>query len=468
MDSLYKRTMDGITASDSLKQKLIQVSQGEKTTGSSFQVKKTAAISLRKWIAAAAVAAIICGIGIWGIPRIITPSTAKATDLMEGVLPNSIAGKSADDAFSVSVADFSMELFKKSIADKENSLISPLSVMLALAMTANGADGETLAQMEQILGGGIPLDVLNEYLYSYIDGLPSAEKQKLSIANSIWFRDDKDSLCVQAEFLQRNADYYSAAAYSSAFDSQTVRDINNWVKANTDKLIDKILGEINERDMLFLINAVIFDAEWQSVYNKEDVRRGDFTDINGAVRNVNFMHSVEYQYIDDGMATGFIKPYKNGGYSFVALLPNEDVTIQEYVEALTGAGFLDTLNNRQGDALVYASMPKFKYEYSIKMSDTLMALGIIDAFDEDIADFGRMGTTTVGNGNLYISEVLHKTYISVDELGTKAGAVTMVAVTGGGAGPIDPKIVNLDRPFVYAIIDNATNLTIFIGTLMTV
>ena len=181
------------------------------------------------------------------------------------------------------------------------------------------------------------------------------------------------------------------------------------------------------------------------------------------------MHSAEYGYLDDGMATGFVKPYANGGYSFVALLPNEDVPIQEYLESLTGAGFLDMLSGRQQDTLVFASMPKFKYEYSIKMVDALMTLGIVDAFDEDIADFSRMAKTTVGNGNLYINKVLHKTFISVDELGTKAGAVTMVAMsTGGSSGPVESKTVILDRPFVYAIIDNATNLPIFIGTVMSV
>ena len=119
--------------------------------------------------------------------------------------------------------------------------------------------------------------------------------------------------------------------------------------------------------------------------------------------------------------------------------------------------------------LVFASMPRFKYAYSISMVDALKALGIVDAFDEDNADFSEMGKTTLGNGNLFISEVLHKTYISVDELGTKAGAVTMVAVSPGGfGGAPDHMVVNLDRPFVYAIIDNATSLPIFIGALMTV
>ena len=390
--------------------------------------------------------------------------TLKAGDVMGEVSPGIVSGKEADAAFIGSMADFSIDLFKKSLADDKNALISPLSVMLALAMTANGADNETLTQMENLLGGEIPLSELNEYLYSYANGLPSGDKSKLSIANSIWFRDNADRLSVNEGFLQKNADYFSAALYKAAFDSQTLSDINNWVKANTDGMIDKILDEIEENHLMYLINAVVFDAEWLSVYYKEDVRAGDFTDISGRAQSAQFMYSTEGSFLEDGMATGFIKPYANGSYSFAALLPNEGVAIGEYIKTLTGEGFLNTINNAQ-PATVYTSMPKFSYEYSIKMNDALSELGIPDAFDEEKADFRKMAASI--DGNIYIGMVQHKTFIAVDELGTKAGAVTMVGMVGSGA-PIDIKQVYLDRPFVYAIIDNATNLPIFIGTLMTV
>ena len=387
-----------------------------------------------------------------------------ASDLMESISSRNVSGKPADDTFISSMADFSIELFKNSMTEGENSLVSPLSVMLALAMTANGANGETLFQMEALLGGGIALEELNEYLYSYVQMLPSLDKSKLSIANSIWFRDDGDTLTVSSDFLSKNADYYSAAAYSAAFDSQTVKDINNWVNENTDGMIDEIIEEISEFNMMFLINAVAFDAEWQSVYKANDVRKGNFTDENGVVRNVEFMHSSEYIYLDDGMATGIVKPYANGAYSFVALLPNEGISVSEYLETLTGEGFVDTLS-RQENTLVYTSIPKFEYEYGASLKEALQALGIHDAFDGEVADFSDVATTTLGDGQLFIGDVLHKTFISVDELGTRAGAVTVVSMDGAGSAP-SPKEVNLNRPFVYAIVDNATNLPIFIGTLM--
>ena len=386
-----------------------------------------------------------------------------AVDLMDGIMPGTVYDSPLDNTFITGMADFSIELFRKSVAEGENSMISPLSVMLALAMTANGADGETLAEFESVLGGGIPINVLSEYLHSYISGLPSSERAMLSIANSIWFRDN-DSLRVENGFLQTNADYFGAQIYRAAFDDTTVRDINNWVSENTDEMIDSILDRIEPDHMLFLINAIAFDADWLVPYNEHNIREGDFTEINGNVRSVDFMHSQESIFLDDGMATGFKKFYANREYSFVAMLPNEGVSIQEYIESLTGDGFMDMINSAQ-DALVLAAMPKFEFEYEISMVDVLGALGMPSAFDEIEADFSKMATSDIGN--IFISEVLHKTFISVNELGTRAGAATMV-IAAEDSAPALVKTVTLDRPFVFAIIDNATNLPIFIGALLTV
>jgi serpin B len=383
----------------------------------------------------------------------------EAADLMSGVKGASVAVKQSDKRFVGAMADFSVELFKKSVADSGNTLVSPLSVMLALAMTANGADGNTLAQMETLLGGGIPIAELGAYLRGYTDNLPSADKSKLGLANSIWFRDDDGRLQVNPDFLQTNADYYGASAYAAPFDAQTVKDINNWVSDNTDGMIEKIIDEIGGDTIMYLINAVVFDAEWQRVYDKVELRKGIFHDITGAERQVEFMRSEEFAYIEDGKATGFVKPYAGGAYSFAALLPDEGVSIEAYVQSLTGASLLDTLGNQEA-ATVFVSLPKFGYDYELEMSDALKDLGMTDAFDGGLADFGRMASSS--RGNIFIGSVIHKTFISVDELGTKAGAVSAI-VMADDAAPFYQKVVTLDRPFVYAILDNATNLPIFIG-----
>lgn len=379
----------------------------------------------------------------------------QAENLMEGFTAKTVSGKAADDAFINSTADFAIKLFQKTRDTEKNSLISPLSVMLALSMTANGAKGDTLAQMENLLGEDVPMETLNEYIYSYVKALPSEKTAKLNIANSIWFRDN--AFTAENSFLQKNADYYGAAAYKSAFDGETLRDINNWVKNNTDGMIDKIIDKFDTNAVMYLINTCLFDAEWESIYKKNEVRDGVFTALNGSKRTVSMMYSDEHRYLDDGRATGFIKPYKNG-YCFVALLPNDGVLLNDYVASMTGKSFVNTIKN----ALyvpVETAIPKFSYDYDIEMSGALKALGMTLPFDSEKADFSGLGLSD--NGNIFISRVLHKAYVSVDEKGTKAGAATVVEATDSAV--IDGIYrVTLDRPFIYAVTD-ADGLPIFIG-----
>nr|2PEE_A Chain A, Serine protease inhibitor [Caldanaerobacter subterraneus subsp. tengcongensis MB4]2PEE_B Chain B, Serine protease inhibitor [Caldanaerobacter subterraneus subsp. tengcongensis MB4] len=384
----------------------------------------------------------------------------QAANLMDRIKANPVSEKNIDEKFIYNTADFSIELFKNSIDDKENSLISPLSAMLALAMTANGADNETLAQMEKALGKDISIEDLNKYLYTYMKKLPNEEKSKLTIANSIWFKEN--DFMPSKDFLQIIADYYKADIFKAAFDSSTVSDINNWVKSKTNGMIDKILNKIDPEDVMYLINAVAFDAEWETVYEKASVHEDIFTDVYGNRQKVEFMNSEENLYIEEENAIGFVKPYAKNHYSFVAILPDENISVNEYIKTLTGQKFIDLIKNAK-ITLVRASLPKFKYEYTIKMNETLESLGMTDAFLPDKADFSKLGKSDIGN--LYISEVLHKTFISVDELGTKAGAVTSVDITAAGI-PVNFKTVKLNRPFIFAIIDNSTNLPIFIGTVL--
>ena len=390
----------------------------------------------------------------------------QAADLMEGVKSNTVTGKATDDLFAQSQMRLAVDLFQSSVLESkdENVLISPLSIQLALAMTANGADGDTKAEMEALLGGEISLADLNEYLYSYVNNLPSAEKYKLQIANSIWFRDDEGRLQVEKDFLQKNADYYGAQAYKATFDDQTLKDINSWVDDHTDGMIDSILDQIDEDAVMYLINALVFDAEWQHVYDKSDVYKGKFTNIGGAEKQVDMMHSEETVYLQDEYATGFMKPYSGSKYSFAALLPNEGVDIYEYIASLTGEDLMETLSTPQL-GMVMATLPKFSYEYGLTMNDVLKELGMPSAFSGSTADFSKMAHSS--RGNIYIGDVLHKTFISVDELGTKAGAVTKVEMNDESA-PMSEWVVNLNRPFVYMIIDNETNLPVFIGTVMDV
>jgi len=360
------------------------------------------------------------------------------------------------------ISGFGVKLLQQTLESAEadeNVLVSPLSVLLALYMTANGADGNTKAQMMDVLG-----DNLNEYFKAYQESLPQGEDYKLHIANGIWFRDE-EFLEVQEEFLRTNQEYFGAGLYKAPFDDVTCKEINNWVKENTDGMIDSILDEISPDAVLYLINAVSFDAKWQKAYNEYSVQEDrTFTKEDGTKQKATLMYSEESTYLEDEKATGFIKYYKGREYAFAVLLPKEGVTVAEYV-AWMKEEHLQELFAGAKKTVVNAALPKFETEYDILLNDVLISMGMPDAFCSS-ADFSNMATSE--RGDIFINRVLHKTFISVDELGTKAGAVTAVEMPDSCAPMEEVYNVYLDRPFVYMLIDCETNQPFFIGTMMDV
>ncbi len=387
---------------------------------------------------------------------------ADAEDLMEDVKPNAVTPLSADDlaAGGAALTDFAVRLLQTSEEDGKNTLVSPLSVLYALAMTANGAKGETLTQMEQTLGSDT--QTLNEYLYSYRNALSQGKKYKLHLANSIWFTKD-ERFTVDQQFLQTNGDYYGADIYRAAFDDKTCKEINGWVKKNTDGMIPEILDEIPQAAVMYLVNALAFEAEWDAIYKEDQIYTEQFTLADGTTRNVKMMSSTVPKYLEDENAAGFIKYYSGGEYAFAALLPNEDTTLAQYVADLDGAALHDLLRNAE-DISVLTRIPKFETAYSTDLAQVLAQMGMPLAFDPEQADFSGLGSSSAGN--LYISRVLHKTYLSVAEKGTKAGAATVVETKNSSATLLDgKKRVYLNRPFVYMLIDCNTMTPFFIGTM---
>lgn len=391
------------------------------------------------------------------------PSHGAAKALSEGGTPV-YDGPEIDLASDTRTAllDFSTTLLQGCQEDGKNMLLSPVSVLYALGMTANGASGDTLREMEAVFGTPVP--VLNGYLCAYRNILPQEENSKLSIANSIWFR-DMDGFTVSDAFLEANAGWYGAALYRAPFDEGTVRDINNWVSGNTDGMIDKILDRLEPETVMALINAVCFDAEWAVIYEDVDIHDGVFTREDGLQDSAELMYSQESLFLEGELCTGVRKPYRNG-CSFVALLPNEGVSVDELLQSLTGEELLRILDTPL-DIDVRTVLPKLKLDYSVSLKDVLAGMGMPSAFNPNTADFSGIGSMSDGSG-LVISDVLHKTHIEVDERGTKAGAVTAVMVDTATA-VMEPKPyreVVLDRPFLYLIIDDTAELPLFIGTCM--
>ena len=402
------------------------------------------------------------------LPTKPAPGTVKAGSLIEGIAPEAVEGREADEAFTASQYRFAADLLRRSYAaDGGNCLVSPLSVVLALAMTANGAANETLSQMLSVIGNGLGIDDLNAYLYQYVKNLPSSEKAKLAIANSIWLNDRED-FSVRDEFLKKDASWYGASVYKLPFGPSAVKEVNGWVAKNTDGMIEKIIEQLNKEDRMLLINAICFDAKWEDPYTEDAVHDASFTRTDGSEDQVRMMYSSEYDYYAGEGYTGFAKYYEGRGYKFVGILPDKKIGLDQFVAGLDEAKLSAILGN-VSHTKVIGGLPKFSYDYSASLAERLKDMGMVNAFVDDMtrpdfADFSLISDTNP----LYVSDVIHKTFIEVSEGGTRAAAVTAVVVAETTAVQAPPKTVVLDRPFLYMIVDTATDLPIFIGTVNSV
>jgi serpin B len=374
------------------------------------------------------------------------------TDLMAGVeaaeWPEDPEAVSPD--FVKAMNDFSWSLADTLDKKSGNMMISPASVFLALAMTLNGADGQTREDMLAALSAaGLTLEDVNKAARDWMIRLNKTDGvNKLSIVNSIWYR---EGFSADPAFLQRNADFYTAAARSLDFtDSSSVDAINGWVDKATNGTI---------KDILFLINAIYFKAQWKDKFAYEDTSDGTFESPDGSV-NVKYMKRIgSMDYLKMDGAQGVLLPYSDGRFAMVALLPDEGKTPREIISLLDASAIEEMLGGRQAKE-VNLSLPKFTAEFKAELQDTLTALGMGIAFDSGLADFSLMQTGR--EKNLYIGAVTHKTFIRVDELGTEAAAVTKVEMKFTGMPSYDVEL-HFTRPFLYSIIDLDTNLPLFIG-----
>lgn len=373
-------------------------------------------------------------------------------DLTEGISKNESASKAPDDEFKAAASSFATEIFKDNYSKGKTTLVSPLSVLTALALVQNGAQGDTLAQLEQALGG-LDRDTLNAYMRAYCDFL--TESEELKIANSVWTDSSAEA---KRAFLQKAVDSYSAQLFSAPLsDPKTVESINSWVKKNTDGMIPKIIEKADRYAVMMLVNAIAFDAKWETPYKRSDIEKLEFTSYSGSKKKTDFMCSTENVYLKDGGTVGFMKPYKNGRFAFAALLPDENTGIDDYVASLSGDKLMKIFSSAKRGNEVNVKMPKFRAEYSAQLIDTLKKMGVKDAFDSKTADFSSL----IENRDAYIATVVHKTFIEVDENGTRAAASTLVGADTMSL--MEPYSVFLNRPFVYMIVDTETNLPLFIG-----
>ncbi len=407
---------------------------------------------------------IIVMIGLILLSTGCASKTIKATNLMEGISAQDrpAANELPDNTYINSLNDFSSKLFASSVENSENVMISPVSVYLALAMTVNGADGNTKTEILEALNSqGITLQMINAASRDLISLLStSSEKTTLSLADSIWY---DESFLPDRQFLQNNANYYNAQLQKLDFkDSKAPDTINEWVSEATQGKIDEIISAIDSNVVMYLINTIYFKSDWNDPFSSNDTKEAIFYTPDSTVQTDFLNKTGSMDYISGENTQGVVLSYENEDFAYFALLPNADVDVREWIKN-QGTSLFDNLFNmieNKETATLQLSMPKFEASYEDSLINELKQLGIIDAFDPAIADLSLMNEAHIKN--LYISDVLHKTYIKVDEKGTEAASATSVEV-GLTSMPSAEKELNFNRPFIYGVVNLKTNTPLFAG-----
>lgn len=365
------------------------------------------------------------------------------------------------DTFEKGMGDFAFTLFKNTLTKegsvKPNELVSPISAAMCLGLLNNGARGNTQAQITSLFG--MNTAQFNQGFYEYASSLYSGKNCRVEIANSIWMREN--ALQVEPDFLQANADWYGAQAYASPFDQTTLEDINNWCYNHTHGKIEKVLEEIPPLAVMYLINTLDFDAKWNTPYKRKQIEQGVFFNQSGSTADVKMLYSQEGFYLEDENAIGFTRSYKDGKYSFMAMLPNEGVDIYDYLNSLDGETWRELWDNGYGRT-VHARIPEFSYEKELTLNETLYSMGVTDMFSNELADFSGIDKTQ----KLFCALVKQKSFIQVDRDGTKAASVTLAGMKAMAGAPTEEVYITLDRPFFYAIVDNEYKLPLFLGAVV--
>lgn len=369
-----------------------------------------------------------------------------------------------DDAIVIANTGFAFDIF--SVLNQEdpgaNLFISPLSISAALAMTYNGAEGSTLQAMAETLHfAGTDRAVINESFYNLLAHLKDVDDQiALTLANSIWIREGEQ---IGETFLEQNRKSFHADIEFLNFAKPDAADIiNGWISDATQGLIEKMIDPPIPGDvMMYLINAIYFKGQWKTPFDPDLTFDGRFYGQDGTAQTVPMMRSqaaFEYAATEDYKAVRL--PYGKGNTSMIAILPTEGKDLDHFIATLNAQTFYEIRRDLQTTEDVIVQMPRFTIEYGIQdLTDSLTQLGMGVAFSGG-ADFSGM------RPGLYISEVLHKAVIEVNEEGSEAAAATVVVMRESAA--LDPIAFIADRPFVFVILDDITGTILFMGKLASI
>jgi serine protease inhibitor len=363
---------------------------------------------------------------------------------------------------NAATAQFGLSLMQRLHQDEpdENIIISPVSIATALSMTTNGARNATYEEMMKTMKVDTwPQEKLNAAYQDFLTTVPAIDPNvALNIANSIWY---KEGYPVKPEFIETNQTFYDSEVRALDFSQPTAKDeINNWVDDKTEGLIDKIIEQVPDNIVMYLINAVYFKGAWLKPFDPDMTDDRPFNLANGSQVTVDMMNhgqtTLPYLATDDFQAVDLA--YGDSVFSMTVILPNEGVSMDNIINGFDDAFWQDRQWTFDTTEMFFA-MPKFKLEYEKTLNDALADLGMPSAFIGGVADFRN-----IADAELSIDEVKHKTFIEVNEEGTEAAAVTSIGIVETSVPQI-PYVI-LDRPFLLVIRENRLSSVLFVGKVM--
>ncbi len=356
-------------------------------------------------------------------------------------------------------SEFGQNLFGRvsSGNPESNCFISPLSVSMALGMTLNGADSQTYEEMKVMLGfENLTAEEINSTYKNIIQELIQANPDiAMHLANAIFYR---QGFSIFPDFLTVNQSYFNAEVSGLDFDDpQSVNTINGWVSDQTQGTIPTVLDEIKPETVMFLINAIYFKAQWLYKFDKAKTEDALFYTSGQNSVDCQMMHlEAEVPYTGSEQFEMAELPY-DSNFVFDLIVPT-GASLPEIVSAIQDGQlntWLEGLTRREGTV----EMPKFTFDFNTSLVNYLQELGMIDAFIPGIADLSRISEQE----RLFISDVIHKSFVKVEEEGTEASAVTVVEVGYTSYPPSGPFHLRADRPFIFLIREKVTGAILFIG-----
>jgi serine protease inhibitor len=353
---------------------------------------------------------------------------------------------------------FGFKLFGNLVRRKQdqNVFVSPASVASALAMAGDGAAGETREAMARALElGSLSKEEVNRANAALRKALLEADGEvDLTIGNSLWARKGAP---LKADYIKRAQEYYGAEVRSLDFaDAKAASVINDWVSKATRGKIPQAFKSISPNAAAILMNAVYFKGKWAEPFKKELTKDGPFYLPDGKIRTVPMMaKGGRFAYLKGEKFQAVSLPYGKGRFTLLLFLPDKSSSLPEFYLHLTGASWQQWLSQFQ-TKMGSVAMPRFKLRFEAELNPVLSALGMGPAFSSK-ADFSGIAA------NLFLSQVIHQSFVEVNEEGTEAAAVTKITAATGRP-PKDRFAMVVDRPFFFAICDRQTGALLFLGS----